>query len=138
MLNKTVGENIKNRRKELGMTQQELADLVGYTNRSTIARIEKGDVDLNESRLIKIAEALNTTAHNLLGWEKKEKKINLSILTEEEKKDVENLINMTNIMFMSGNKELSENDRNTIIKAYIDVLLNKRKEKGRKWEKLLI
>lgn len=61
-------QNIRNRRKELGMSQEELAKKVGYTSRSTIARIEKGEIDLSRSKIIAIAEALKTTPSDLMGW----------------------------------------------------------------------
>lgn len=61
-------QNIRNRRKELGMSQEELAKKVGYTSRSTIARIEKGEIDLSRSKIIAIAKALKTTPSDLMGW----------------------------------------------------------------------
>lgn len=45
-------ENIKNRRKELHMTQSELAERLGYADRSVISRIEKGEIDLGQSKII--------------------------------------------------------------------------------------
>lgn len=44
-------KNIKMRREELGMSQEQLAKKVGYTSRSTIARIERGDFDLSQSKI---------------------------------------------------------------------------------------
>ena len=61
-------QNIRNRRKELGMSQDELAKKVGYTSRSTIARIENGEIDISRSKVIAFAEALKTTPMDLLGW----------------------------------------------------------------------
>lgn len=61
-------QNIKKRREELGMSQEQLAKLVGYTNRSTIARIERGDIDLPQSMIVKFAEALRVTPAYLMGW----------------------------------------------------------------------
>jgi transcriptional regulator with XRE-family HTH domain len=63
-----VYKNIKNRRKELGMTQQELANKSGYSDRSMIARIERGDVDLTITKLVDIADALKISPSALLGW----------------------------------------------------------------------
>ncbi len=60
-------ENIKNRRKELGMTQTELAHRLGYSDRSAVAHIEKGDIDLPQSKIVAFAEALSTTPGELLG-----------------------------------------------------------------------
>ena len=51
------GEMLRERRKELGMTQKELAERVGR-ERTYINRIEKGETDLQLSSFIRIAEAL--------------------------------------------------------------------------------
>lgn len=59
--------NIRNRRKELGMSQDELAKKVGYTSRSTIARIEKGEIDISRSKILSFAKALKTTPAELMG-----------------------------------------------------------------------
>ena len=60
--------NIKNRRLELGMSQQELAEAVGYKGKSMISQVEKGLVDLPESMIFKFADALRTTPSYLMGW----------------------------------------------------------------------
>lgn len=62
-------ENIKTRRKAAKMTQEELARRTGYTDRSSIARIEKGEIDLPQSKIVQFAEALGTTPGHLMGWE---------------------------------------------------------------------
>ena len=62
-------ENIKTRRKVAKMTQEELARLTGYTDRSSIARIEKGEIDLPQSKIAQVAEALGTTPGHLMGWD---------------------------------------------------------------------
>lgn len=62
-------ENIKNRRKALNMSQQELAEAVGYKGKSMISQVEKGLVDLPESMIIKFADALYTTPATLMGWD---------------------------------------------------------------------
>lgn len=51
------GDILRDRRKQLKITQQELAEKVG-TARSYIARVEKGETDLQLSSFIKIANAL--------------------------------------------------------------------------------
>lgn len=60
-------QNIRKRRKELRMSQDELARKVGYTDRSSIAKIENGDVDLPQSKIISIARALDVDAGILMG-----------------------------------------------------------------------
>ena len=65
----TVGFRIKQCRNNLGMSQRELAMKMGYSNHSTITRIEAGKVDLPQSRISQFAEALDTTPAYLMGWE---------------------------------------------------------------------
>lgn len=60
-------KNIKERRKALKMTQQELAEKIGYIDRSSVAKIESGTVDLSQSKIIQIAKALETTPGDLMG-----------------------------------------------------------------------
>lgn len=65
----TVGERIKTRRKELGMTAEELGDAIGRS-RATIYKYEKGDIEnLSHTLLIPLAEALHTTPEYLLGYD---------------------------------------------------------------------
>lgn len=65
----SIGERIKNRRLDLGMTQSELARKVGYTSRSTINKIEKDGHGMSQDKIVAIAKALNTTPSYLMGWE---------------------------------------------------------------------
>lgn len=62
-----VYKNIRNRRLELNMSQQKLAELSGYTHKSAIAHIEKGEWDLSQSKLEAIAKALGVKPGDLLG-----------------------------------------------------------------------
>lgn len=63
-------KNIKELREQKGLSQEELAKMTGYTNRSSIAKIEKGEVDLTRSKIIAFAQALETTPGELMGWDK--------------------------------------------------------------------
>ena len=62
-------KNIKARRLELKMSQDRLAELTGYKDRSSIAKIEKGEVDLAESKIREVAKALKITPQELMGWD---------------------------------------------------------------------
>ena len=61
-------KNIRKRRKELNMSQQELAELVGYSGKSMISQVEHGLIDLPSTMITKIAEALQCTESYLMGW----------------------------------------------------------------------
>ncbi len=63
----SIGSNIRKRRYELKMSQQELADAMGYKTRSTIAKIESGENDISQKKLQKLAEILDTTVQALIG-----------------------------------------------------------------------
>jgi len=63
---KHLGEAIRRRREELGLTQSELALRLGYRSRSTINKIEKGINDISQSKLSDFAEALGTTPESLM------------------------------------------------------------------------
>jgi transcriptional regulator with XRE-family HTH domain len=66
-----VGERIKQRRKELKMSADELSERVGVS-RSTIFRYEKGDIEkVGPEVLKKIADTLNISPAELMGWEKR-------------------------------------------------------------------
>lgn len=53
-----MGQRIKARREAIGMSQQELADRVGYKSRSSINKIELGKNDIVQSTIKKIASVL--------------------------------------------------------------------------------
>jgi len=63
-----VAEKIKAKRKELGLTQMELANRMGC-DKSTISRTESGEFDLPLSRVSDFARALGTTPGHLMGWD---------------------------------------------------------------------
>lgn len=54
----------------LGLTQADLAKKLGYSDKSMIAKIEKGSIDLSQSKITAFANALNTTEVSLMGWDK--------------------------------------------------------------------
>ena len=64
-MNKTIGQRIKECRVKMGMTQEELAEIL-FTKKNTISMYENGKIDIKVSILQDIAKALNTTAGYLL------------------------------------------------------------------------
>lgn len=62
-------KNIKRRRQQLKMTQTDLALKMGYADKSMIAKIEKGNVDLPQSKFLAFANVLETTPSELMGWD---------------------------------------------------------------------
>lgn len=68
-------EKIKKLRLRKGLSQDELAEKVGYTHRSSIGKVESGLVDLSQSKIQAFADALGTTTSYLMGWEEESKHI---------------------------------------------------------------
>ena len=60
-------DNIKKLRISKNLSQDQLAKMVGYTDRSSIAKVEAGVVDLTQSKIQAFAEALGTTPTVLMG-----------------------------------------------------------------------
>lgn len=63
-----IGDRIRTRRTELGLTQADLAKILGYKSKTTIAKIETGINDIQQSKVVSFAKALNTTPAYLMGW----------------------------------------------------------------------
>lgn len=64
-----TGQIIKQLREEKGMTQEELAELMGYSHKSSINKIELGKADLPQSKLVAFAKIFNVNPCLLLGME---------------------------------------------------------------------
>ena len=64
-----TNEIIRQLRESRGMTQEALAARLGYTDRSSIAKIETGKVDLSQTKLEQLMEIFNVPIHTLLGLE---------------------------------------------------------------------
>lgn len=63
-----IYQNIKELRIANNWTQEELAKKMGYTDRSTIAKIEAGKVDITQTKIIEFANVFGVEAGDLLGW----------------------------------------------------------------------
>lgn len=62
----SIGVNIKKRRQQLGITQSELADRLGYSGKWTIAKIESGISELTVPKIKLFAEALKCSVDDLM------------------------------------------------------------------------
>ena len=69
MSDMTIGQRIRERRKELGLSQEELALRLGNKSRASVCTVEKGKEDLTTARVRQYADALDCTPAYLMGWE---------------------------------------------------------------------
>ena len=109
-----IGENIKNYRKEAGMTQEELAEKVGIT-RAYLSEIERGKKDPSYSKVKKISDILGIPIDELTG-----KEVDLEDLPESLEKFVErenppkkDIVMLSNIEYR-GNQPKTVKDWKTI------------------------
>ena len=63
----TIGDRVRARRIEKGMTQSELAQRLGYKSKSSVAHIENGR-DIPRAMIVELSEILDTTPGYLMGW----------------------------------------------------------------------
>lgn len=104
----SIGANIRQRRFELKMTQQELADAMGYKCRATIAKIESGENDVTQSKLIKFAAVLDTSIETLISGSDA---INLPLDTPIVPLPTDGLRNKNIVVILAGGKS-SRNQQN--------------------------
>ena len=64
-----MGLKIKSLREDKKLSQSELATLVGYKDKTAIAKVEAGKVDLPQSKISAFAKALNTSTSYLFSDE---------------------------------------------------------------------
>lgn len=112
-----IGQRIKQRRIELGMTQEELAHKMGYASKTTINKIENGINDVTQSKIIAFSKALETSVAYLMGWDDNLNK-DAAILTVDLLSDQDAMNAMKKIL------ELSKEDKKTIYDM-IDFLYQK-------------
>lgn len=89
----SIGNRIKKRRKELGLTQTELADRV-KTTKQTIYKYENEVVtNLPSDRIEQLAKALDTTPAYLMGWDERTQ-IDIEKLNKKNQKKLEEYFNL--------------------------------------------
>ena len=66
-----IGERIRQCRERAGLTQDELARLLGYISRSSVNKVVKSR-ELSNKKVRDYANALDVTPAYLMGWEEQE------------------------------------------------------------------
>lgn len=63
-----IGNIIKKRRVQLGLSQTELANKLGFKSKASISRIELGVQSLPQNKILEMAKALDVSPEYLMGW----------------------------------------------------------------------
>lgn len=69
----TVGERIKYKREQNGLSQSELAARAEYSDKSAISKIEHSGDNISMKQIERLAKALNCPSQYLMGWEEEKK-----------------------------------------------------------------
>ncbi len=69
-----IGDRVRKARIALGLTQEELAKIVGYNGRAAINKIEQGKSNPSMEYIVRLADALDLSPSWLLGTEEDQKK----------------------------------------------------------------
>ena len=116
------GDNIKRLRKNKGLKQQEIAELLGV-KRNTYSDWENGKTEPKLENVVKLAQVFNTTTDELLGqiknWSKEERdSFKFAILFEiMQRNDKIGLLNLKNNLIVEHNLDKIEREViNTIFK----------------------
>ena len=80
-MKESLGNKIKRLRIEKGMTQEELANILGYSSRSTINKIESDINAISYDKLLKLVELFNVDVQELI-----------NNVNELNKEDINNMI----------------------------------------------
>lgn len=68
-----TGERLKYLRKEVGLTQEDIGRFLGYSTKSTISQIEKGDIELPSQKLFALCKLYGCSSDYLLGLSNQKK-----------------------------------------------------------------
>lgn len=81
-----LGQKIKKRREELGLSQEDLAKILGYKHKSSVNKIELGAADVPRAKVPAFAKALGMTAIEFSGWTEDRKTVSFSYCLEQQMK----------------------------------------------------
>lgn len=88
MAKETIGPKIKRFRESQGLTQKQLAEALGYSHKSVITHIEKGDADMTYEKILLLLKKYNLDANELFDLSKTSKKIKGKKAVEQERKKI--------------------------------------------------
>lgn len=79
-----LGALIKRKREELGLSQEELARILGYKHKSSINKIELGLADVPRPKMPAFAKALGMNVIDFSGWSDERARLSFSYCMEQQ------------------------------------------------------
>lgn len=135
-----LGQKIKKRREELGLSQEDLAKILGYKHKSSINKIELGAADVPRAKVPAFAKALGMTAIEFSGWTEDRKTVSFSYCLEQQMKllgwvvlyDADGNVILTHDGVEYEVTEENIKELESRVALYIDFLLNDLAKNSRK------
>jgi transcriptional regulator with XRE-family HTH domain len=118
-------DRIKEKRIELGMSQEDLANKTGYTSRSSIAKIEKGEVDLSQKKIFAFAKALDLNVGELM---EVDEQLNYDIDGDTLEKVREILLDKNARILLDAKRELTQANLEAVTELIARLKVNKKGE----------
>ena len=133
-----IYEKIKKRREELGMSQEELAEEMGYKSKTSIHKIEQKMTDLPLSRVVEFAKVLKVSSDYLMGYvnednsanTEKEYFVDTSVLTADELVEFNKVTGVNQQLFFNNVND--DHDMAMFKQAIINLLISQRNDKKKK------
>lgn len=106
-LAKNFGENVQRRRKQLGLTQDNLAEMLGIGQHS-LSRIERGVLTPKFDRLVEFSKYLHCPVSELFSCGESDREIDSIILdilrshTSEEKSSILKIVSLVSSQFLQN------------------------------------
>lgn len=135
-----LGDKIRQRREELGLSQEELARMLGYKHKSSINKIETGGADVPRAKVPAFARALGMTPIEFSGWTEERKAASFTYCMEQQMQilgwvvlyDSEGNVILTH---KRSEYEVTEEDMKELesrLALYLDFMLNDLAKNSRK------
>ena len=124
MSKETIGPKIKQFRKKRKLTQDELAESLGYSGKSVISHIEKGDADMTYEKILLLLRTYMLDANELFEVEKIDKQLNN--LETERKKDKKVVVYIHGLY--GSHEEVVERKKDKKVAVYIHGLYGSHEE----------
>lgn len=133
-----IGERIKNRRKELGLSVDDVANSLGK-NRATVYRYESNEIEnLPITILEPLSKILKTTTGYLMGWTDEPSLEQMNPLTGKKMTKVElnqyeKIMNESALLF--DDEDVSDEDKERLMLALNDLFWKSKQKNKEKYAK---
>ena len=125
---KDTKEKIKQRRKELNLSLEEIANYVGVS-KATVSRWETGAIsNMKTDKIQKLAEILKVNPNFIIGYDPTPPKptVDTSMLTEAELAEFEKITGVNQQLFFNGVE--NDHDMDVFKEAVLNIILGNRKK----------